>query len=126
MFNLVTKAIAGIFGTKSERDMKEVTPYVALINGEYAKLKSISDDQLRGKTAEVQKTIAGYLSAIDNEVASLQKQVADNLQMDLNDKEDIFNKIDKLGEERNKKLEEVLMQVLPLSFAIVKETARRL
>jgi preprotein translocase subunit SecA len=125
MLNLVTKAIAGIFGTKAERDMKELLPYVGLINAEFAKLRNISDDELRAASAGVQKTIEKELKEIDDELSALHKKVEENPQMDLNEKEEIFNKIDKLEEERDTQLEEVLMKVLPLSFAIVKETARR-
>jgi preprotein translocase subunit SecA len=125
MLNLVTKAIAGIFGTKAERDMKELTPYVGQINGEYAKLKNISDEELRGKSKEVQNKIGDYLKDIDQELTSLHNKITENPQMDLGKKEEIFTQIDKLELDRNKKLEEVLMKVLPLAFAIVKETARR-
>lgn len=125
MLNILTKGIATIFGTKAERDMKELRPYVQLINAEYDKLRNLSDDQLRGKTHEVQKTIESQLKSIDDQLKALHTKIEEDHQMDLGVKEDIFNQIDKLEEERNKKLEEVLMSVLPLAFAIVKETARR-
>ena len=125
MLNILTKGIASIFGTKAERDMKEVVPYVQLINNEYAKLKNLSDDQLRDKTLEVQNEIQGHLKNIDDELKSLHTKIEENPQLDLGKKEEIFTKIDALELDRNKKLEEVLMKVLPQSFAIVKETARR-
>jgi preprotein translocase subunit SecA len=125
MLDILTKGITAIFGTKAARDMKELTPYVELINNEYGKLKSLSDDQLRTKSEEVQKIIQADLKFIDDEVKSLRQKIEDTPHMDLGQKEDIFNKIDKLELDRNKKLEEVLMKVLPLTFAIVKETARR-
>lgn len=121
MLNFFTK----IFGTKSQRDLKELSPIVPKINEEFNKLKSLSDDQLRGRTGELKKYIDDKLQSIDNEIAGFHKQVEDNPDLDLQSKEDIFNKIDKLEEDRNKRLEEVLLELLPQAFAIVKETARR-
>ena len=125
MIDTITRGIAKLFGTKSERDLKEILPAVKLINEEYAHPQSISDEQLRAKTTEVKSRIAEDLKAIDDELKSLHDTIRDQPNLDLNHKEEIFNKIDKLDLDRNKKLEEVLLKVLPLSFAIVKETARR-
>ncbi len=120
------KLITNLFGTKSERDIKLITPYVAQINAEYQRLESITDDELRGKTKEVKSIIDERLKDIDNQIEALHNKIAENDDLDINVKEDIFNQIDKLEEERNSKLEDVLMEVMPVAFAIVKETARRL
>ncbi|MDQ3534177.1 MAG: preprotein translocase subunit SecA, partial [Bacteroidota bacterium] len=125
MLDLINKGIARIFGTKSGRDIKIVEPLVVIINEEYAKLDSISDDELRGKTLEVKNEIDSDLKSIDDQIASLHLQIADNPDLDINEKENVFNRIDKLEEQRNKELEQVLLKVLPRAFAIVKETARR-
>lgn len=126
MSNILTKGLAKIFGSKSDRDIKEVMPYVNKINEVYAGLSNISDDALRGKTQEIKDRIAEYLKEIDDELESLHKSVADNPDMDIREKESVFDQIDKLEETRDEKLEEVLMEVLPEGFAVVKETARRL
>ncbi|BDD07925.1 protein translocase subunit SecA [Fulvitalea axinellae] len=126
MINLITKGIAKIFGTKSDRDIKAILPIVAEINAEFAKLSSLSDDDLRGKTQEVIEMINGELKATDDKIESLHKKVEDETSMDLNEKESIFEQIDKLEEQRNEELEVALNKVLPKAFAIVKETARRL
>ncbi len=57
----ILKGVAKLFGTKSDRDIKEVTPYVAKINAAYEQLSSISDDELRGKTQEIKGLIADDL-----------------------------------------------------------------
>jgi preprotein translocase subunit SecA len=125
MLDLLTKGVAKIFGTKSERDIKVIAPYVDLINQEYIKLSDISDDELREKTAEVKAIIDNDLSEIDSQIEALHQQVEENPDLDIHEKEGVFNQIDKLEENRNKQLEETLNKVLPQSFAIVKETARR-
>ncbi|MEQ8245459.1 preprotein translocase subunit SecA [Fulvivirga sp.] len=119
------KFIAKVFGTKSDKDIKAIMPIVGEINSEYAKLNTITDEELRGKTRSVRAQIDEYLKSIDDEIAALHQQIEDNPDLGINEKEDVFNEIDKLEEKRNKELEDVLMKVLPQAFAIVKETARR-
>jgi len=125
MIDLLTKGMAKIFGSKSQRDIKAILPIVEKILGEYAGLQGISDQQLRDKTSEVKGIIDGRLSDIDSEIKGLHDQIDQNPEMNIHQKEDIFNKIDLLEEDRNKKLEDALMEVLPAAFAIIKETARR-
>jgi len=125
MLDFINKGFALVFGTKSDRDLKELTPYVQLVNDEYAKLQKISDDELRGKTLQIQDAIKKELSKIDADIAQLNATVNDNPDLDINQKEQVFIQVDKLKADRNKKLEEVLLKELPLAFAVVKETARR-
>ena len=125
MSNLFTKGLSKLFGSKSDRDIKEVMPYVNKINQIYSDLSSISDDALRGKTLEIKAQIAEALKEIDDQLAELHKSVADNPDMDIHEKEAVFDQIDKLEEKRDEELEVILMEVLPTGFAVVKETARR-
>jgi preprotein translocase subunit SecA len=125
MFDFIGKTIAKVFGTKSERDIKEITPYVALINQEYTKLNSLSDADLRAQTSIVKAQIDERLREIDAQISALHLQVANETNLDIMQKEAIFNEIDALEKTRNKDLETILMEVLPQAFAIVKETARR-
>jgi len=119
------KLIAKIFGSKSEKDIKLVMPLVEETKREGEKLVSISHDELRKKTFEIQEEINNYLKPIDDQLAVLHKEIADKPELALEEKEAIFAKIDSLELERNKELEKVLMKVLPRTFAIVRETARR-
>jgi preprotein translocase subunit SecA len=125
MLDFIAKGLTKVFGTKSDRDIKEVLPIVEQINKEFAKLKDLSHDELRAKTTDVLERINQYLKDIDDEIAALHAKVDENPDMDLHTKEDVFNEIDALEEKRNEKLEEVLLEVLPETFAIVKDTARR-
>lgn len=125
MLNSITKGFAKIFGTKTEKDLKELTPYVGLINAEFDKLRSISDDELRGKTTELKGIIKDRLKDIDDQIEALHKQVDEDESLDVHQKEDIFAQIDKLESDRDEELEKVLMDILPKGFAVVKETARR-
>ncbi len=125
MIDFITKGVAKLFGTKSQRDLKQLEPLVAAINVEYDKLGNISDDELREKTIFFKATIKTSLQDIEAQKAAILQQIAADPEMDINEKEKLFNQIDKLGKEEDKKLEETLRQILPEAFAVVRETARR-
>jgi preprotein translocase subunit SecA len=124
MLKIITEGIAKVFGSKSERDIKSILPIVEKIKTEYSALASISDEALRGKTSETKAIIAQKLEKIDTRLAELKAKLEDS-NLDVASKEAIFSEMDKLEEDRNKQLEVVLMEVLPIAFAVVRETARR-
>ncbi len=125
MLNFISKAASKIFGSKSEKDIKGIMPYVEATNKIYATLSSLSDDELRAKSAAIKDDISTRLKEIDDEIAKLTQKVEDNEELPLEEKEAIFNQIDSLEEKRNEELEKILLDVLPDTFAVVKETARR-
>jgi preprotein translocase subunit SecA len=125
MFDSITKSITKLFGgSKSERDVKEVTPYVKQINDFFASYKDISHDELRNKTQEFRARIAEYVKAEQDEINQL-KADAEAEGVDIDEQEKMFNEIDALEKKMVKKIEEVLLEILPEAFAVVKETARR-
>lgn len=118
------KFLSKLFGSKSERDIKAIQPIVNKIKEEYSKLANLSNDELRAKTVEFKNRIKEYLKDIDAEISDLQVK-ADEQITDIAEKTAVYDKIDKLKKDRDKKLEEVLEKLLPEAFAVVKETARR-
>ena len=122
MLGFVSKLFGG---SKSVKDVKQIQPVVVAINKHFASYASLSNDQLRNKTQEFRERIKTHLSAIDAQIADKNK-AADELPFsDLLGKDDIYQEVDKLKKERNKKIEEVLSEILPEAYAVVKETARR-
>lgn len=122
MFGFISKIFGG---SKSEKDVKKIEPYVGKINQFFSSYSSLTNDQLRGKTAEFRGRIKEHLAEIDREIAEKNTE-ADNLPFnDLLGKDAIYQQVDKLKKERDKKIEEVLEILLPEAFAVVKETARR-
>jgi len=119
------KLIAKLFGNKSEKDIKRIMPLVEDTKREGERMKSLSNDALRNETAEVQAHINAALKPIDDQLAALHKQVNDHPELDLHEKEAIFNQIDQIEKDRNQSLEKVLIEVLPRAFAIIRETAHR-
>lgn len=118
------KVLSKLFGSKSERDIKQVRPLVEKIKAEYDKLQTLTNDELRAKTFDFKNRIKEYLAATDSEISELEKE-ADDAKLPMDEKTAIYEKIDKLKKERDEKLEQVLMNVLPEAFAVVKETANR-
>ncbi len=123
MLNFITKSIGKIFGTKQDRDIASYMPVVEQINEEFAKLKSLSLDDLRNKTLEFRQRINEHLAGIDEDIAAVRNEA--KAEEDLLQKEELFNKIDELIKERDTHLEDILKVLLPEAFAVVKETSRR-
>lgn len=121
MLGFLTK----IFGSKSERDIKALQPLVHLINEEYAKLASLSNDELRQQTIKFKETIAAALADIDAKVESI-KQNAESASLSLAEKTALYDEVDALAKARDLELEKTLQEILPAAFAVVKETSRRL
>src|SRR6266496_5138561 len=122
--------MAGLFsslfgGNKSEKDVKKIWPRVAVINEHFASYQSFTNDQLRNKTNEFRLRIKEYLKDIDAEIADKNKQAEELPFNDLLGKDAIYQEVDKLKKDRDKKIEEVLELILPEAFAVVKETAHR-
>ncbi len=112
-------------GSKSEKDVKKIEPYVAKINQFFNSYQSLSNDELRNKTQEFRQRIKEHLKEIDAEIAE-RNAAAEALPFnDLLGKDAIYQEVDKLKKERDKKIEEALEAILPEAFAVVKETARR-
>ncbi|MEQ8686582.1 MAG: hypothetical protein RIE86_14880, partial [Imperialibacter sp.] len=126
MLNIFTKGVAKLFGTKSERDIKEVLPLVEQIKKEFEKLKSISDDELRDKTSQFKAFIKEGNATIQKEIDDLHQRIIDEPDLDIDQKDDVFKRIDQLEKDKNKKIEDSLLKLLPEAFAVVKETSRRL
>jgi preprotein translocase subunit SecA len=116
--------ISKLFGNKSERDLKSIQPLVEKIKAEFAKLENISNDELRAMTLDFKERIAQGLADIDNDIQSAKEQ-AESPEISVDAKVDLYTQIDKLEKDRNKALEEILLNILPEAFAVVKETARR-
>ena len=120
-FNDILKSL---FGNKSDRDMKELMPIVAKVNAEWEKLKSISADELRAVAEDMKKEVREYIGEEENEIAALKRKVEEERPA-IEEREEIYDRIDKLEEQIDKKVEEVLTGLMPKAFAVMKETARR-
>lgn len=107
-------------GNKSEKDVKKIQPQVAEINQQYEKLQSLSNDELRSKTVEFKGRIKEFLKDIDQTIQT-KKEAAEALpSADMVGRDNLYREIDELKKDRDKKIEEVLNNILPEAFAVVK------
>jgi len=122
MLGFISKVFGG---NKSEKDVKKILPVVDKVKQFFTSYASLTNDELRNKTREFRQRIAEHLKDINEEIEQKNKE-ADTLPFnDLQGKDTIYQQVDKLKKDRDKKVEEILNQILPEAFAVVKETARR-
>ncbi len=118
----IAKFLSNLFGTKSDRDIKDIQPIVAAIKAEYERITRLSNDELRNESSLLKLKIRNYIKEEEDEIVALREKAEE---VDLEESEAIFDRIDKLVEIIDEKLEKVLNDVLPTAFSIVKETAKR-
>ncbi len=122
MLSIISKMFGG---SKSEKDVKKIQPDVVKTNEYFAQYAKLTNDQLRGKTIEFKARIKEYLAPTDAEIDT-KKIAAENLPTaDIDGRDIIYKEVDALQKNRNEKIEEILKELLPEAFAVVKETARR-
>jgi len=124
MLGFLNKGLRKILGSKSEKDLKKLQPYVNKINNEYNVLSKISDQDLRNKTKYFKEEINKELEQTSKEILNLKKSYK-SAGEEIEIKENILNQIDKLKESQTKIIEDKLNEILPQAFAVIKETARR-
>lgn len=118
----INKLLSKLFGNKSTRDMKLIQPWVEKVKAAYPAIQALDDDALRAKTKELQEKIQSSANDLKEKIAALKAKVEDT---PIEDREVIFNQIDKLEKEVLERYEVALNEALPDAFAIVKDTARR-
>lgn len=111
-----------LFGNKSQRDLKEITPIVNKIKDKYEDIKLLTNDELRNRTNEIRKSIQEDVQPEREQIQNLKKNVDD---LELSEREEVWDKVDQLENEILDKMEVKLNEVLPEVFAIVKSTAQR-
>jgi preprotein translocase subunit SecA len=112
-------------GTKSDRDIKIITPLVEKAKVEFEKLQSIDNDSLRAMTEAFKQKIADAVQAERDEIDTIKARIDSDFDIDIEEKEDLYKRIDFLDKEEYRKTQETLQDILPAAFAVVKETARR-
>jgi preprotein translocase subunit SecA len=122
MLSFISKLFGG---NKSEKDVKKILPDVEKTKQFFAGYAQLSHDQLRAKTTEFKNRIKEHLSTIDKTIQD-KKDSAEQLgTADINGRDAIYKEIDELRKTRNIQIEEILKELLPEAFAVVKETSRR-
>ncbi len=113
-----------IFGSKADKDRKEIQPYVDKIKAIYPTIEALSNDELRGRSAALMQQIADFIAQDEAHIVELKGQLEDD-SISLKRKEEISKEIDQTTKLIDQKIEQQLDQILPEAFAIMKDTARR-
>ncbi|MBQ8701330.1 MAG: preprotein translocase subunit SecA [Prevotella sp.] len=114
--------LKSLFGDKSSRDMKLIQPIVEKVKAAYPEIQALSNDELRAKTKEIQSYVQDSAKEQKERIEALKATIEDT---PIDERESIFNEIDKLDKEVLEIYEKALDEVLPVAFSIVKDTARR-
>jgi preprotein translocase subunit SecA len=121
--SIINLILTKILGNKSERDIKEITPIVEKIKQEYETIRTLSNDQLREKSNELKKLVRDAIQPLQAKIEELKTQA--EVEEDISKKENYYDEVDKIEKEINVKIEQALNDILPVAFAIMKDTARR-
>lgn len=118
----LNKILQSLFGNKSTRDMKLIQPLVEKVKATYDEIKALSNDQLRAKTKEIQAHVQNAAKEQKEKIAQLKAQIEET---PIDERESLFNQIDKLEKEALEVYEVALNEVMPVAFGIMHDTARR-
>ena len=113
-----------IIGDKNSKDRSTYQPFVDSVNAIYPEIQSCTDNELRNYTNTFIQKISEDKSALEEQLSKL-KNEAENPELSIQDKTEIFEKVEKLEKEVDEKIEESLLEILPKAFAVIKETANR-
>jgi preprotein translocase subunit SecA len=120
----ISNVLKNFFGSKSQRDIKEVLPVVNKIREIYPTIEKLSNDQLRAKTNEIKDFVRISAKEKEEHIRELKKQIESG-SLDVENIEDVYREIDKIEKDIVEDIEKALDEVLPVAFSLIKETAKR-
>ena len=115
--------IKKVFGTKSDRDMKQVKPILDKVLAAYESIDKLSNDELRAKTEELKKKLRDGEAPFEKRIAEIKEELEKDIPVSR--KESLATESDKLVKDEDAEIEKLLNEILPEAFAIMKSTARR-
>jgi preprotein translocase subunit SecA len=113
------------FGTKSEKDIKSIQPLVDKTIEIYPSLASLSNDQLREKVSAFKNQIKTAIQTEQTQIDEIKARIEKEIDMSVDTKEELYKEIDGYEKEITQKIEDVLNEILPEAYAVLKDTARR-
>ncbi len=121
--SILNSVLKVFVGDKSKQDVKAIKPIVEKIKTFEGVLEQLTHDQLRAKTIEFKEKIDNGRKQFEDEIVKLKAEA--NAIEDIDEREEVYKKIDSLKDDSYKASEAVLNEILPEAFAVVKETAKR-
>ena len=122
--DILASVIKAVFGSKAEKDRKQIQPYVEKIKAVYPSIEALSNDELRARSQGLKQQIADYIAADEARIVELKARL-ELPETSLEEKEKISKEIDETTKRIDDRIEDKLDEILPEAFAIMKDTARR-
>ena len=122
--DILSNIIKLFFGSKADKDRKQIEPYVQKIKEIYPSIEKLSNDELRARSAALMKQIADFIASDEAHIVE-QKAKLELSETTLAEKEKISKDIETTKKRIDEKIEQQLDLILPEAFAIMKDTARR-
>ena len=122
--DILASLIKTVFGSKADKDRKQIEPYVEKIKAVYPTIEALSNDELRARSQNLKKQIADYIAADEARIVELKGKL-ELPETSLEEKEKISKEVDELTRRIDDKIEDKLDEILPEAFAVMKDTARR-
>lgn len=117
--------IAKLFGNKSQRDLKELKPILESCLKAYKNITILTNDELRAKTQEFKDLIHSTVSIEEERVIQIREKLDTDFDMPVDDKQNLYTELEALETKIYDKTQEVLNEILPEAFSVIKETAKR-
>lgn len=121
--SIIEKVLKGFLGDKNQKDVKELQKYADKALEAEKEISNLSVDALRAKSQEFKSKLQEATKSQKEEIAEL-KSKAESIE-NFDEKETIYNQIDKINKEAYEIEEKILLEILPEAFAVMKETAKR-
>ena len=120
--SILNSVIKIFVGDKQQKDLKILQPIVEKVTAFNSSISELTNDELRAKTAEFKQRIAERTNTFSDQIMALEKEAKE---AEIDRQEAIFSEIDNLKNEAYEASEEILNEIMPEAFAVVKETAKR-
>jgi len=117
------KIFKKIFGDKYEKDLKVLLPIIEEINSYYETIKNLTDEELIGKTNESKEKIQARTQETRKQIDELKARLQSDEDFD---RQLVYDELDELEDKLNDEYEEILDELLPEAFAVIKSTCQRL
>ncbi len=118
---MINTLLGKVFGTKNERVIKALRPQVAAVNALEPQMRALTDDQLRAKTDEFRQRIQERLARFAKITPTEDTEPEESEAADVSDSD----RQKRHEKEEYDALQEVLNEILPEAFAVVREAGRR-
>lgn len=126
MFDAFLKVVGSIFGSKSDRDLRSITPIVAQINALGPQIEALSDSELQAKTQSFKDRIREDAAEVRAQIESLKAELEiSDSPLSIDERRSKSEEIDSLEKEELDIIEDTLDDLLPEAYAVLKETCRR-